>query len=1213
MSSDSTESTGIASSDSEFVRGGAVILIGNPGKTLSGSTGLSLPDTSDHLLVSDGVGSSSNDVVVEVVAVNGLPVGGDFTSGDLGELETSDGGSFRLNSEGRLSSGGGTTSLSVASVSSDLDEVLGGEREGCLHQGSHVDCAGEAIVVVELVGISKGLVAVSVLSNGSPLASESDSLHAHVVSVNGDAGTSSVLGGGPGEDNRARILGDKKGGSVGTGNDNSGDREALRPGSSRASADGLDSEALSGGDRSNGGLVAVALHVLTNGSPVDLAAVAVLRELNVVTHILVVAVSEQVPGNGSELRGADLGDFSRSGDLGSSGVDHGVVQVSSGVGSAASRVAGSNLNDDRSALAVVVRSSQEGLHGDGARCGETLSIVDLVGAGVPGEELHVSEVVATDANVEFVAGDGAGALSSGPRVAEEASGVGANTELHGSGGLADSDRCHSPGGATARVSRLDSEVESSGLAVDRKLVGELAVLDGLSVVADVIVASAQVSFNSVGQSSVLSVPVEGDGVSVLDGVKSKDLSRSRGDSNSSSLGVLDRVRAISSRVAGSTLSLDVVGSTNVEVADLLLGVEARVSVVDSTEVVHRRVVSHASDGAVGKAVPLGLVSEVVDGDTSELAIVLRDGGSVGDGLGPANADTASLEVNLDLRSRRRGKSDNWDFNDSGADSSTGLRIGGRDLHSVEVNVRLNLDSVRSTVGRLEVVDSVVDVAAVLALLTVRVNVDRVGVSRDLVPGDSELSSSLLSDRSVKDGSDGARSRSESSSSSNSYRSLSSGTDSNTSDLNDVTGILVELVDLAEGLNGARAGEVVLSVSKVVLDLSALLESSPGGALAIVGSVAVLNSVGLNSSSASILRGIPVEGHVVATSSGGDVDGAGNTNDNDRGAALVGGLTARALADGSDSEASSDGSAQVRSNLVDDVLRVGVLRSVLSIKGRPLLAVAAELLSASPFNEVALASSSPGDRVTIDGVQEGSRRGSGGGESVPGSAGHDHRVTTVVVGNGQHGNGASLSETNALQLSVGECASFLSSSGVLANRSRLSVRVKNLDSDGVDGISPGDGEVAAVVVESSLHLLGLVADGNSVGAVNEDGLSLLSVVSNRSDSVSLRSNKVSLTSEGVSLEVLGASVELGGQNSSVKSLPDSVSGSVTVSDPGESDGVNGGLVVVTTELRDSSDLDDRASSGSDGGVNDRGERALDRLVVLIQSNGSDADLVVDSGN
>lgn len=465
VSGNSTPSTSVASSDGHFVRSGAVILIDSPGKTLSSSTGLGLPDTSDHLLISDGVGGSANNVVVgEVVAIYGLPVGGDFTSGEFGEFKASDGSSFGLNSEERLSSGGGTTSLAVASVSSSLHEVVGGEREGALHQVSHGDGAGESVeIVVELVVVSKGLVAVSVLVNGSPLASSSlevvSSAHAHVVSVNAHIGASSVLGGGPGEDNGARILGDSKSGSVRAGN--SGNHEVLRPVSGRASTDSLDSEVLSNGRRSFGGLVRVALHVLGNGCPVDDTVPVAVSGLNVVAHILVLVVAvEQVPGNGSELRVADLADFSRSGDLRSNGVDNSVVVQVSGVGSAASRVAGGNLSDNVRALAVVVRSSHERLHGDGARVVETLSVVNLVGAGSPGKELLVStELVSTSvsANVELVAGDGAGVLHGIPGEVEEASGVSVNTHSHSSGGLANIDRCISPQGVTARVSRLDSE------------------------------------------------------------------------------------------------------------------------------------------------------------------------------------------------------------------------------------------------------------------------------------------------------------------------------------------------------------------------------------------------------------------------------------------------------------------------------------------------------------------------------------------------------------------------------------------------------------------------------------------------------------------------------------------------------------------------------------------------------------------------------------
>jgi len=392
--------------------------------------------------------------------------------------------------------------------------------------------------------------------------------------------------------------------------------------------------------------------------------------------------------------------------------------------------------------------------------------------------------------------------------------------------------------------------------------------------------------------------------------------------------------------------------------------------------------------------------------------------------------------------------------------------------------------------------------------------------------------------------------------------------------------------------------------------------SPGVLVSRVRGVAVLNSVGLNSSSASVGRGIPVEGHVVATSFGGDVDGTRSTR-RDGSAALVGGLTARALADGGDSEASSAGSAQLRSNLVDDILTVGVSRSVSRLKGRPVLAVA-EVLAASPFNEVASGrSSSPGElvgsEVSADGLQEGSLHGLGG-DSVPGGAGLNERVTALVGGSGQHGNGASLSEANVEQLSVGELASSGSLLSSQADSSGLSVRVEDLDLDGVNGISPRDLEVATVVGESSLHLLGLVADALSERAVNNSGSSFLSVVSNRSDSVSIGVSLLSLRSVGVSLEVLGVvSVELDGLSLSVEVLLDSVSSGDTVSNPGESDGGLSALVVVTSELSDSRDGCDGASYGRNSGLNDIRFRALDRLVVLSQSNGSDADAAVQGDN
>lgn len=83
-----------------------------------------------------------------------------------------------------------------------MDEITGSQEERRSHEDAHFDSAGVSSLV-ELIS-SKGLVAVSVLINGSPLASSSNvvvlSADTHVVSVNTDVSTSSVLGLSPGED-----------------------------------------------------------------------------------------------------------------------------------------------------------------------------------------------------------------------------------------------------------------------------------------------------------------------------------------------------------------------------------------------------------------------------------------------------------------------------------------------------------------------------------------------------------------------------------------------------------------------------------------------------------------------------------------------------------------------------------------------------------------------------------------------------------------------------------------------------------------------------------------------------------------------------------------------------------------------------------------------------------------------------------------------------
>lgn len=61
-----SEATSIASSDSEFVRGGFAVLINRPGEGRSSSASLGLPHSVVHLLVADFVKSSSGNVCVAV-------------------------------------------------------------------------------------------------------------------------------------------------------------------------------------------------------------------------------------------------------------------------------------------------------------------------------------------------------------------------------------------------------------------------------------------------------------------------------------------------------------------------------------------------------------------------------------------------------------------------------------------------------------------------------------------------------------------------------------------------------------------------------------------------------------------------------------------------------------------------------------------------------------------------------------------------------------------------------------------------------------------------------------------------------------------------------------------------------------------------------------------------------------------------------------------
>jgi hypothetical protein len=202
LSGDTTKSTSIASSYSEFVRSSLAILVNGPRELSSLSSLLLLPVSTEQLSEGDGVSGSGLLVSTEVASVNWVPASSDFALRNFREVESSNGSSVRSDSEERSGHCGDGASLSVASISSCLDEVTGSQEERRSHEDAHFDSAGVSSLV-ELIS-SKGLVAVSVLINGSPLASDSNvvvlSADTHVVSINTDVSTSSVLGLSPGKD-----------------------------------------------------------------------------------------------------------------------------------------------------------------------------------------------------------------------------------------------------------------------------------------------------------------------------------------------------------------------------------------------------------------------------------------------------------------------------------------------------------------------------------------------------------------------------------------------------------------------------------------------------------------------------------------------------------------------------------------------------------------------------------------------------------------------------------------------------------------------------------------------------------------------------------------------------------------------------------------------------------------------------------------------------
>lgn len=213
LSSNSSESTCVSSSDSEFVRSSLIILLHRPGSGLSLSSGLSLPNTTDHLFIGDRVLSSSSNVTVSVevihVSIDRLPVNGERSLRNFSDGKSSDGLSLGLNVEEGGSYCGSRASLVVASISSGLDEISSSEEKGAGHQSGHGDSASvlsvESSLVVDRV---KGLVAVSILFKRSPLfesltSSESivSSANANIIAIN--IITSIVKRGRPCEDSRA--------------------------------------------------------------------------------------------------------------------------------------------------------------------------------------------------------------------------------------------------------------------------------------------------------------------------------------------------------------------------------------------------------------------------------------------------------------------------------------------------------------------------------------------------------------------------------------------------------------------------------------------------------------------------------------------------------------------------------------------------------------------------------------------------------------------------------------------------------------------------------------------------------------------------------------------------------------------------------------------------------------------------------------------------
>lgn len=256
-----------------------------------------------------------------------------------------------------------------------------------------------------------------------------------------------------------------------------------------------------------------------------------------------------------------------------------------------------------------------GLVSTSSVCSESLVSVELV-------------VAVESGNVKFVASDRASSVRSVPGEVDEARSVSVNSKVHGSGGLANIDRCKCPSRDSTGVGSLDSEVVSGGVSADGKLVSQSVLTDALSI-ADVVVALTEIGLNLVSFSSSVKrvVPVEGDRVAILDGVESVDRGRSGGKSNSRLVVILCRVGSSASIVKGSNLNLEVVAGLNVVLGEVLLSQSARVSVVQARLVEDSRTVSHRSDVALRKSNPvvLSLVLELVVRDSSHLDFILTDG------------------------------------------------------------------------------------------------------------------------------------------------------------------------------------------------------------------------------------------------------------------------------------------------------------------------------------------------------------------------------------------------------------------------------------------------------------------------------------------------------------------------------------------------------------------------------------------------------------